>query len=124
MFRFSRERILPYFLKQGMTVAELARKAGISHASAQRAVEGEKVAAPIIAKVADTLGIDPMNFLDNGVKKMFVKKVVTIEADDGTKKDVELAVDETGKTFALWSEDDSDFPKAFAKFLAEKKTEQ
>ena len=36
MFRFNRELILPYFLKQGMTVGELARKAGIAHASAQR----------------------------------------------------------------------------------------
>lgn len=71
MFKFDRERIMPYFLKQKMTVGELARKAGIAHTSAQRAIEGEKVAASIIAKVADTLGFDPMDFLE--ARKSMVK---------------------------------------------------
>lgn len=65
MFRFKRERILPYFLQKQWTVAELARKAGIAQGSAQRAVNGNSVAAPIIAKVADALGIDPMEFLED-----------------------------------------------------------
>lgn len=64
MFRFNRERILPHFLKQKMTVAELARKAGISHASAQRAVEGEAVSAVIVGKVAQALDFDAMGFLE------------------------------------------------------------
>ena len=122
MFRYERAKILPYFLKQGMAVAELARRAGISHASAQRAVDGEKVAAPIIAKVADTLGIDAMEFLENGGKKMLSKKTVTIVKDDGTKKDVEISVDETGKMFAFWGEDDTAAQKAFAQYLSEKKS--
>lgn len=79
MFRFKRERILPLFLSRRMTVAELARKAGVSHTSAQRAVEGEKVAAPIIDKVAEALGIDTMDFLEGEKKKrMFTKQTVTI----------------------------------------------
>lgn len=122
MFRFNRERILPYFLKQEMTVAELARRAGISHASAQRAVDGKKVAAPIIAKVAETLGIDPMEFLEKGGKKMLSKKTVTIVKDDGTKKEVEISVDETGKAFAFWGEGDEAARKAFAQYLSEKKS--
>ena len=120
MFRFAREKILPLFLEQKMTVAELARKAGIANASAQRAVEGKKVAAPIIAKVADALGIAPMDYLDEG-KTMLRKKTITIEKDDGTKKAVELSVDDSEEFFTVWSSDDDDIQKAIAGYLAEKK---
>lgn len=41
-----------------MTVAELARLAGVAHQSAKRAVSGEKVSALIVAKVAAALGIE------------------------------------------------------------------
>lgn len=63
MFRYERAKILPFFLNQGLTVAELARRAGVSHTSAQRAVDGEKIAATIIAKVANALGIKPEDFM-------------------------------------------------------------
>lgn len=121
MFRFNRERILPLFLKQKMPVAELARKAGIGQNSAQRALEGKKVAAPIVAKVAAALSIDPMEFLEFGGKSMLSKKIVTIETDDGKEKAVELSVDDSGKSFTVWSEDDDDIQKAIAKYLTEKK---
>ena len=65
MFRYKRELILPHFLQKRMTVAELARKAGISHQSAQRAVEGEAVSAVIIGKVAEALDFNAMDYLDN-----------------------------------------------------------
>ena len=68
MFRFNREKILPVFLKKEMTIADLSRKAGVAHRSAERAVEGEAVAAPIINKIADALGIDAMEFLDGKVE--------------------------------------------------------
>lgn len=74
MFRYKRAKILPHFLQKGMTIAQLAREAGVSHRSAQRAIDGEKVAAPIIAKVADALGIDAMEFLEHGGKKCLVKR--------------------------------------------------
>ena len=119
MFRFNREKILPVFLKKEMTIADLARKAGVAHRSAERAVEGEAVAAPIIAKVADALGIDAMEFLDGG-KRMFNKQTVTITRDDGTKKDVEISVDDTGKTVVAWG-DDEEIQKAFAQYFAEQK---
>lgn len=121
MFRFNRERILPLFLQKRWTVAELARRAGIAQSSAQRAVNGNSVAAPIIAKVADALGIgNVVEFLEGG-KKMFSKKTIRITRDDGTTKDVELSISEgeKGLSFAYWGEDDSDAQKAFAQYCAE-----
>lgn len=58
MFKFDRAKILPIFLEKRITVAELARLAGVAHQSAQRAVSGEKVSALIVAKVAAALGIE------------------------------------------------------------------
>lgn len=122
MFRYKRERILPYFLQKRMTIAELARKAGISHQSAQRAIEGEAVSAVIIGKVAEALDFNAMDFLDIGGKNMFTKKTVTIESSDGTRKDVEISVDDSGKAYAFWGDDDDDAQKAFAQYyLSEKK---
>ena len=53
MFRFNRALILPLFLSKGMTVTELAHKAGVAYQSAQRALDGEKVGANIIGKIAN-----------------------------------------------------------------------
>ena len=90
MFRYERAKILPHFLKQGMSVAEFARKANVSHQSAQRALEGKNISAVIIARVADALSIDPMEFLEIGGESMFGKKTVTIVKEDGTSKEVEI----------------------------------
>lgn len=51
---------------------------------------------------------------------MFSKKTVTIETDDGVKKDVEISVDDSGKFFAVWGTDE-EIQKAFAQYLLEKK---
>lgn len=64
MFRYKLAKILPYFLQKRITVAQLAREAGVSHQVAYRAISGEKVAAPIIAKVADALGFNAEDFLE------------------------------------------------------------
>ena len=112
MFRYERAKILPFFLQKKMTVAELARAAGVSHKSAQRAVNGEAVHAVVIGKVADALGIDAMEFLDGG-KHTTTKKTVTIIRDDGTTKEVEIFVDDSGKMFAAWGTDE-EIQKAFA----------
>lgn len=58
MFKFDRTKILPLFLEKRITVAELARLAGVAHPSAQKAVSGERVSATIISKIADALGIE------------------------------------------------------------------
>ena len=65
MFRFSRLKILPLFLSRRITIAELARLAGISHQSAQKAVNGENVSAVIIGKVADALKFDATDFMES-----------------------------------------------------------
>lgn len=122
MFRFNREMIMPVFLAKRMTVTDLARLAGVAYLSAKRAVEGEKVAAPIIMKICDALGIDPMEFLDNGGKHMTTKKVVKITREDGTTKDVELSISESekGLSFTYWGEEDADAHKAFAQYFSQK----
>lgn len=116
MFRFSRERILPLFLQTGMTVTELAHKAGVAYQSAQRAVDGEKVGANIIGKIASALNIDPMQYL-GGEKKMFSKKTATITRDDGTKADVTLYVDDSDNLRGYWGED-ADALKAYSQYRA------
>lgn len=126
MFRFNRALILPLFLQKKMTISELAHKAGVAYQSAQRAVDGEKVGANIIGKLAAALGVDPMQYLEGG-KKMLSKKTVTITRDDGTTKDVELSISENekGLSFAYWDEEDSDAQKAFAQYFSQKqKAEQ
>ena len=47
MFNFDRTKILPLFLTERITVAELARKAGISHKAAYRAINGLSITAPL-----------------------------------------------------------------------------
>ena len=118
MFRFTRQKILPLFLQKRMTVAELARRAGISNQTAQRAVEGKKVGAVIVSKVADALGINALDFIEEREKNMMTKKVIEIEDSNGEKKDVEIFVDESGKTFAYWGDEDADALKAYEKYLA------
>lgn len=64
MLRFSREKILPLFLAMRITVAELAKKADVSHKSADKAINGKKLAAPIISKIADALNINAVEYLE------------------------------------------------------------
>lgn len=64
MFKFSRTRILPLFLQKRITIAALARLAGVSHQATQRALEGERVSAVIVSKIADALEIDAASYLE------------------------------------------------------------
>lgn len=123
MFRFNREMIMPVFLAKRMTVTDLARLSGVAYLSAKRAVEGEKVAAPIIMKICDALGIDdPMTYLEDGGKHMTTKKTIRITREDGTTKDVELSISESekGLSFTYWGETDADAHKAFAQYFSQK----
>ena len=124
MFKFTRQKILPLFLQKRMTIAELARRAGISNQTAQRAVDGKKVGAVIVSKVADALGINALDFIEERGKNMMTKKVITVEDSNGMKKDVEILVDESGKTFAYWGDEEDDALKAWSKYLAEKKLKE
>ena len=64
MFKFSRKLILPLFLERRMTVAALARNAGVAHQSAQRALDGKLVSATIVGKICAALEIDAVKFLE------------------------------------------------------------
>ena len=68
MFKFRRAQILPLFLKNSMTVAQLARSAGISHKAAYRAVNGLSITAPVVEKTARALNFDAMTFLETPVQ--------------------------------------------------------
>ena len=57
MYRFIREKILPLFLAREMTFDALAKASGVSHRTCQRAVNGEKVSAPIVTRICKALGI-------------------------------------------------------------------
>lgn len=118
MFRFKRAKILPFFLQKQMTVSQLARKAGVAYISAQRAVDGEKVAAPIISKVAAALNIDAMEFLDGENKTpLHHQKIITITDDDGSQKDVTIYVDDSDNLRGYWGED-NDALKAYQHYRA------
>ena len=118
LLRFDRQRILPVLIKRQMTATSLAQLANISRQTAMRAMEGLTVSTVVIGKVADALGIDAMEFLDGG-KHMTTKKTVTIIRDDGTTKEVEILVDDSGKAVGYWGDDDDDAQKAFAKHLSD-----
>ena len=63
-FRFTREQILPLFLEQRITTAELARRAGVNPKTAERAVNGYPVSADIVDKISAALKLgDTLKFL-------------------------------------------------------------
>ena len=63
MFRFKREAILPLFLARGMTIQQLAKIAGVAYRSAERAVNGVPVSAPVVGKIARALDFNAVDFL-------------------------------------------------------------
>ncbi|MBQ7705028.1 MAG: helix-turn-helix transcriptional regulator [Selenomonadaceae bacterium] len=71
MFRFIREKILPLFLEREITIYELAQLSGVSHRTCQRAVNGEKVTAPIVTRICRALGIsssEQVKFIQGALK--------------------------------------------------------
>ena len=68
MFNFDRTKILPLFLTERITVAELARKAGISHKAAYRAINGLSITAPVVDKTSRALNFEAIAYLENSVQ--------------------------------------------------------
>ncbi|MBR0059847.1 MAG: hypothetical protein IJP68_00045 [Selenomonadaceae bacterium] len=64
MFRFKRGKILPRFLKSGITVSKLAHKAGTCHAAAFRAVNGLPIQATVVERISTALDFDPLDYLE------------------------------------------------------------
>ena len=62
-YRFDRAKILPLFLQRQETIAEIARRAGCNPATASRAVNGEKISAVNVAKIARALNFNAVDFL-------------------------------------------------------------
>ena len=62
-YRFDRAKILPLFLQRCETVAELARRAGCTAATASRAVNGDKISAANVDKIARALNFNAVDFL-------------------------------------------------------------
>lgn len=58
MFQFSRELILPLFLQMRIPITTLAKAAGISSKTAERAINGLPVHASIVDRIAVALGIE------------------------------------------------------------------
>ena len=69
MYQFTRTKVLPLFLQRRMTIRQLAKDAGVSEKTAERAINGLPVHASVIGRIADALGIAPLEMLvDNGVE--------------------------------------------------------
>lgn len=63
MFRFDREKILPQFLLRRWTTNDLARRASVSNVTADRAINGLPITAPVVSAIADALQVKPLDFL-------------------------------------------------------------
>lgn len=66
MVQFERKKILPLFLQRQETITSLARRAGVNHRTAQKAINGERVGEVYAARVARALNVadeDISNFI-------------------------------------------------------------
>lgn len=63
MFQFDREKILPLFLAKDTTIADVASRAGVAHATCTRAINGGRVIGRAINRLARALGIDATEYL-------------------------------------------------------------
>lgn len=64
MFKFNRAKILPRFFAMGIPIAKFAQKANVSFYTAERALQGERVSAPVINKISRAMEIDAVEFLE------------------------------------------------------------
>ena len=63
MFRFERDKILPQFLCRQITFNQLAKLAGVSFVTAQKAVNGAPITAPVVQKIANALDVIATDFI-------------------------------------------------------------
>lgn len=61
MYQFPREKVLPIFLRRRIPVKQLAREAAVDAKTIERAVNGLPVTAVVVARIADVLGISPLD---------------------------------------------------------------
>ena len=63
MYQFTRTKVLPLFLQRRMTIRQLAKDAGVSEKTADRAVNGLPITAVVVSRIADALGFNPLDVL-------------------------------------------------------------
>ena len=63
MYRFERAIVLPLFLQKRITVRRLAREAGVTEKTVERAVNGLPVQAVVVDRIATALGVNPLDVL-------------------------------------------------------------
>ena len=63
MYQFTRAKVLPLFLQRRITVKQLAREAGVSEKKAEKAVNGLPITAVVVSRIADALGVAPLDVL-------------------------------------------------------------
>lgn len=63
MYQFKREKVLPLFLQRRITIKQLAKEAGVSEKTAEKAVNGLPITAVIVSRIADALGVAPLDVL-------------------------------------------------------------
>ena len=69
MYQFKRKEVLPIFLKRRITLRRLAKEAGVTEKTVERAVNGLPVQAVVVDRIAVALGVDPLDVLvENGVE--------------------------------------------------------
>ena len=69
MYQFKRKEVLPIFLKRRITLRKLAKEAGVTEKTVERAVNGLPVQAVVVDRIAVALGVDPLDVLvENGVE--------------------------------------------------------
>ena len=69
MYQFKRKEVLPIFLKRRITLRRLAKEAGVTEKTVERAVNGLPITAVVVDRIAVALGVDPLDVLvENGVE--------------------------------------------------------
>lgn len=63
MYQFTREKILPLFLQRRITLRQLAKEAGFSEKTVDKAVNGLPITAVVVSRIADALGVAPLDVL-------------------------------------------------------------
>lgn len=63
MYQFTRAKVLPLFLQRRITLRQLAKEAGVSEKTADKAVNGLPITAVVVSRIADALGVAPLDVL-------------------------------------------------------------
>ncbi|MBR0061086.1 MAG: helix-turn-helix domain-containing protein [Selenomonadaceae bacterium] len=63
MYQFTRSKVLPIFLERRIPIKQLAKEAGVSEKTAEKAVNGLPITAVVVARIADALGVAPLDVL-------------------------------------------------------------